>query len=307
MSYLKEEIKAGAIVLAALAIVAAFVILIGGKSFRKDFDVYYVRLMDTTGLEAGSNVRLGGIRVGEVADITLPGPDKEPAVLRLNLKKNTPLYKGVVATVSQVGMVGETFLMLEVQNTTSEKLKPGAFIDSKEAVQMRDVMAKMNDLSVSFDKLIADLHLYFNEKNLKEMEALLKNSNTAILSVSADMKAVSEEIFKVGEKIHALLDETESLVKSNKSGVGDIVKSANEDLKRAAGMLDAVGKAASALEKTSGNVDRALVGKSRGVDAVMKSIKLATDDLHELLQEIKHKPYGVIYRTAPGEREETGR
>ena len=62
---MKEEIKAGIIIVASFLILTALVILIGGSNLFEKFDVYYVKVMNTSGLETGAQVKLGGVRVGQ--------------------------------------------------------------------------------------------------------------------------------------------------------------------------------------------------------------------------------------------------
>jgi phospholipid/cholesterol/gamma-HCH transport system substrate-binding protein len=66
---LKDEIKAGIIILTSIVILSVFVILIGGSQFLEKYDTYTVRVMNAAGLETGAQVKLGGVRVGRVLNI----------------------------------------------------------------------------------------------------------------------------------------------------------------------------------------------------------------------------------------------
>jgi phospholipid/cholesterol/gamma-HCH transport system substrate-binding protein len=73
----KEEIKAGIIIVASLVILSIFVILIGGSQFMNKYDKYYVRVLNAAGLETGAQVKLGGVRVGRVLSVREPdGPGR---------------------------------------------------------------------------------------------------------------------------------------------------------------------------------------------------------------------------------------
>ena len=65
LAYLKEEIKAGIIIISSLIILSGFTILISGSQLFEKFDVYYIKVMNAAGIESGSQVKLGGVRVGE--------------------------------------------------------------------------------------------------------------------------------------------------------------------------------------------------------------------------------------------------
>ena len=66
MASLKEEIKAGLIILISLILLSGFIILVGGSQFFEKLDIYYVKVMDAAGLEVGAQVKLGGVRIGRV-------------------------------------------------------------------------------------------------------------------------------------------------------------------------------------------------------------------------------------------------
>src|SRR5512143_4287478 len=110
MAHLRDEIKAGIIVITSLVILSLFIILIGRREFFEAFDVYYLRIMNAAGLDAGAEVRLAGVRVGRVLDITAPASAGEPVTVKIGIKKGTPLYTGTKALITQIGFVGDIYL-----------------------------------------------------------------------------------------------------------------------------------------------------------------------------------------------------
>src|SRR5512141_1715455 len=108
---MKEEIKAGITIAVSLVVLSIFVILIGGSQFIDKQDRYYVRVMNAAGLEAGSQVRLGGGRVGRVLSISEPAGPGKPVVIAIGVKQGTPVYQGTRALVTQIGFVGDIYLL----------------------------------------------------------------------------------------------------------------------------------------------------------------------------------------------------
>ncbi len=51
---MKDEIKAGIIIVSSIAILSVFIILIGGSQFLDKFDTYSVKVMNAAGLEPGA-------------------------------------------------------------------------------------------------------------------------------------------------------------------------------------------------------------------------------------------------------------
>ncbi|HTR44106.1 MAG TPA: MlaD family protein, partial [Thermodesulfovibrionales bacterium] len=117
--YLKDEIKAGVIIVSSLVILSVFVILIGGSSFFEKSDIYYTKVMNAAGLEKGAEVKLGGVRVGRVSEIREPEGPGKPVTVEMAMKKGTALYKGTKALITQIGFVGDTYLLLTIDHTTA--------------------------------------------------------------------------------------------------------------------------------------------------------------------------------------------
>lgn len=298
---MKEEIKAGIIIIASLMILSGFIVLIGGSQLFDKFDVYYIQVMNASGLEIGAQVRLGGVRVGRVLDIKAPDKPGEPVSVEIGIKRGTVLYKGTKALISQVGFVGDIYLLLAVDNTTNEKIKAGDIIPSEEKVQFDVLMAKINGLSQSVDTLIKDIDKLFNEKNIRGIESLIGNTNNAIVSGSTSMDKVASSLKATTDKLERVLSEIEDIVKVNKGEVSQLIKKAREDIDKAGEMIRSIESTAKSVDRTSKSVDRVIDLQSRNIENLINTMTNTTEELQELLQEIKHKPWSIIYKEKRGE------
>ena len=298
---MKEEIKAGIIIIASLMILSGFIVLIGGSQLFEKYDVYYIQVMNASGLETGAQVRLGGVRVGRVLDIKAPDKPGEPVSVEIGIKRGTVLYKGTKALISQVGFVGDIYLLLAVDNTTNEKIKAGDIIPSEEKVQFDVLMAKINGLSQSVDALIKDIDKLFNEKNIKGIESLIGNTNNAIVSGSTSLDKVTSSLKATTDKLEMVLSEIEDIVKVNKGEVSQLIKKAREDIDKAGEMIKSIESTAKSVDRTSKSVDRVIDLQSRNIENLINTMTNTTEELQELLQEIKHKPWGIIYKEKRGE------
>ncbi len=291
---MKEEFKAGIIVVSAIAILSIFIILIGGGQLFEKFDVYYIKVMNAAGLETGAQVRLGGVKVGRILNVKPPVSPGEPVTIEIGLKKGTVLYKGTKAYITQIGFVGDIYLLLSVKDTTNEIIKVGSVIPSEEHMQMDILMAKLNNLSSSVDKLINDVDKVFSEKNVKGIENIIGNTNRAIVSSSESIDKVTSGLKNTTERLEKVLNEIEGLLKENKSDVAQLIKKARENIEKAGDMIKSI-------EKTSKSVDKAVVHQSKNIDQLINSMTKTTEELQEVLQEIKTKPWSLIYKEGKGE------
>lgn len=282
---LREEFKAGLLIVVALSILTVSVVLVGGSRLFEKFDIYTVKVTNAAGLETGAQVRLGGVRVGRVLDIREPAGPGDTITIELGLKQGTKLYKGTKAFITQIGFVGDIYLLLAVNETRNELIPVGSRIPSEDPVEFNLIMAKVDAIAVSVDTLVKNLNKVLSDKNIKEMESLFENVNKLSVTVTATMT-----------NLQTVLVEVEGLVKDNKGEIAQLIKQAHTDLKKAEELLQS-------LNKTVKSVDRTVNVQSQNLDALLRSMNRTTEDLQDVLQELKNKPWSIIYKQDGGKEE----
>lgn len=298
---MKEEVKAGIIVVSSLIILSGFIILIGGTQFFEKFDDYYIKVMNASGIESGAQVKLGGVRVGRVLSIKPPTKPGEPVTIQIGVRKGTILYKGTEASIAQIGFVGDTYLLLSVNKTTNERMRVGDTIPSEEKVDFDVLMSRINAISGSVDSLIKDVDKLFSEKNVKGIETLIGNTNEAIVSGSSNLDKVASSLKKTTDKLELVLNEIEGVVRDNKGDVSQLVKKAREDIEKAGDMIKSMEMTAKSVEKTSKSAERAIDLRSQNLEVLLDTMTRTTEDVQELFQEIKNKPWSIMYKEKKGE------
>ena len=298
---MKEEIKAGTIVVVSLLVLSAFIIFIGGGRLFDNYDTYHVHVMNAGGLEVGAQVRLGGVRIGRILSIDPPAGPGKPVTIDVGIKKGTVLYKGTQAMITQLGFVGDIYLLLTVQNTTDERIHVGDVIPSKEQVQFDVLMSKLEQISDSVNNLIKDVNKVFSQKNIDGIGLLVENTNKAIVSGSASIDQIAESLKSTTEKLNIVLNEVEGILKENKEEVSQLLKKAREDLEKAGDMIKSLESTAKSIEHTSKSADEAINLQSQNLDNLLNTLNRTTEDLQELFQEIKQKPWSIIHKERKGE------
>lgn len=298
---MKEEIKAGIIIVASLLIMSLFVVLIGGGQFLNKYDKYYVRVQNAAGLETGAQVKLGGVRVGRVMSIREPDGPGKPVTIEIGVRQGTPVYKGTKALITQIGFVGDIYLLLTVDQTTNERIKIGENIPSDATVEFTMMMAKMNTLAESVDGLVKDVDKLFSSRNVQKIENLIVDTNKAIVSGSASLEKVATGLKSASAKLELVLNELEGLIKSNKGEVSELIRKAREDLEKAGEMIRSLEDTSRSVGKTSNSIDKAVVHQSQNLDVLLTTMIRTTEELQELLVEIKNKPWSIIYKEGKGE------
>jgi ABC-type transporter Mla subunit MlaD len=299
--YMKEEIKAGVIIVASLVILGVFVVLIGGSRFFEKSDLYYTKVMNAAGLEKGAQVRLGGVRVGRVSDIRGPEGPGKPVTIEISIKKGTLLYKGTKALITQIGFVGDIYLLLTLDHTTAGRIRVGEEIPSEARTDFGMIMTRLDELSHTVDVLIKDVDRLFNEKNVREIDRLLVNTNRAVVSVSSNVEQVASSLRATTDKIESVLNQVEEIVKTNKGEVSELIQSARKDLDKAGDTITHIEETAKKIDAASGSAGKAIDEQSQNLDNLIYTMTKTTEDLRGVIQELGRKPWSLFYKEKKGE------
>jgi phospholipid/cholesterol/gamma-HCH transport system substrate-binding protein len=132
-------------ILGALVLVAAFAFLVFAynKAGQRSFSGYPLtaRFSSIDGLQTGGDVRIGGVKVGQVTDITID-PESYLAMVKLTVSPEIKLPVDSVASISTEGLLGGKYVGLE-PGVSDTMLKPGALITHTEAsVSLENLIGK---------------------------------------------------------------------------------------------------------------------------------------------------------------------
>jgi phospholipid/cholesterol/gamma-HCH transport system substrate-binding protein len=99
----REEIKAGAVVVVAVALFLTALVFVGGVNLLRKPKVTYVTYFKFAGgLEAGSFVRFGGMKAGMVQEARLDKDDPTRIRISLSLDPDTPVRTTSKARISSL-------------------------------------------------------------------------------------------------------------------------------------------------------------------------------------------------------------
>jgi phospholipid/cholesterol/gamma-HCH transport system substrate-binding protein len=129
------EVKVGILILVALALLAGFIVVMGGLSFQPTYRVN-VDFTNPGGLKAGAPVRLAGVRVGKVTSIDFRGGEPQAianntlirVVAELENQYQPSIHQDSKWFVSTQGVLGEFYLAVDPGSADSPPLQDGAAV-----------------------------------------------------------------------------------------------------------------------------------------------------------------------------------
>jgi phospholipid/cholesterol/gamma-HCH transport system substrate-binding protein len=148
------EVKVGALILVSLAILGAFILVMGGITFEKTYTVY-VDFDNPGGLQSGAAVRMAGLKVGSVGELAFLGGKIDPVTGRRTLvrvKANVEAkYKDAIREdadfyVTTQGVLGEQFLAIDPGSPEKAILKEGTVVKGIDPPRLDLFLAKAYEL-----------------------------------------------------------------------------------------------------------------------------------------------------------------
>jgi phospholipid/cholesterol/gamma-HCH transport system substrate-binding protein len=149
--------RLGAFIVATLAILVVGVFIIGGKQYLFS-STYQLKTQfdNVVGLDAGADVRVGGVHSGTVRNIVLPHKPGEKVTVIMDLGKSTHeiIKQDSVATIETEGLLGNQFLAISFGSGGSDDVRDGDLIKSQPPLEMADLFQKTSDILDSSQRAI---------------------------------------------------------------------------------------------------------------------------------------------------------
>jgi len=149
--------RLGAFIIFSLAILVAGIFVIGGKQYLFSSTYQLKSQFDNVeGLDAGADVRLGGVHSGTVHNIVLPHKPGEKVTVVMDLSESTHeiIKKDSVVTIETEGLLGNQYLAISFGSAKSSNVQDGDTLASQAPLEMSDLLAKTSDILDSSQQAI---------------------------------------------------------------------------------------------------------------------------------------------------------
>jgi phospholipid/cholesterol/gamma-HCH transport system substrate-binding protein len=149
--------RLGAFIVLTLAILAAGVFIIGSKQYLFS-STYQLKAQfdNVVGLDAGADVRVGGVHSGTVSSIVLPHKPGEKVTVVMELGKATHeiIKQDSVATIETEGLLGNQYLAISFGSAGKADVRDGDTIASEPALEISDLLQKTSGILDSSQQAI---------------------------------------------------------------------------------------------------------------------------------------------------------
>jgi phospholipid/cholesterol/gamma-HCH transport system substrate-binding protein len=315
MNNLQQTARVGLFFLLGLALIwVTFETLSGGKVF-KDKGYELVAGFETLkSLKPGDEVRMAGVKIGEVHLTRLAGRRAE-AILRID--SAVKIKADATATIAMQGLIGTNSISIDLGSPSAKDLPPGAEIHTQESADLNTVMTQIGDLGKKLEASLGSLGTAFSGDGkspglVQKLDTLITENREKVGATMSNLQQITDKVNK-GEgtlgkiindpKLHDELVATiadiktsaeqaktfmanaQSIidqVKQGKGAVGALVfdQKAGDDIKTSIANLRAV---SDKLAKGEGTLGKLLNDDSmlRDAQAIMKKADRALDGLDD--------------------------
>jgi phospholipid/cholesterol/gamma-HCH transport system substrate-binding protein len=206
-----QNVRLGLFIVIGLAVLAAVVLMIGGKqSLWQSTYTVKAEFANAGGLNESADVRVGGIREGSVQHIQLPQDPKGKVTVVMILGDDT---KSIVrldstAAIKSEGLLGDKYVEISFGTRDGAKLKGGEVLKSVPPIDFSDVIAKTDGILDSAQRAVDQVDVAVG--NISEITAKVNGGKGTIGALLNDRTMYTQAT----ESVTAMHDDLDAL-KSN--------------------------------------------------------------------------------------------
>jgi phospholipid/cholesterol/gamma-HCH transport system substrate-binding protein len=190
-------------------------ILIGFFTARRLFeqkDYYYVAYQDisVSGLEVGSPVKFLGINVGSISEIYIDPRDVNTIIVRLALRRDTPVKTDAVADIVAMGITG--LKTIEIRGGTQEApfLVEDQFITAGTSLT-EDITGKAEVIAFKVEQVLNNLQEFTEPENMGKFSEAVEGITVLSDNASSAFRVLGELIVENREDIRGTLATTREM------------------------------------------------------------------------------------------------
>lgn len=300
------EAKVGAFVIGSFAILAFTVIYLANAQFNGDTVPYQTYLRYAGGLEPGASVLFGGINVGKVTSVLPSTADPTKIEILMSVKQGTPLNQASVAKLGMTSVMSAASLSITTGSNDVKRLPPGSSIPSQEVASLDEIAGKMSTVADSANDFIVQTRGEL-EGISGDARSLLANLNTvtgpptqrkvqtALDHLNSLLATEAPKIDRLSDHLITLSQDADQTVQNVNGTVSDVREPVRKDL------IDLQNTLHQAKQLLA---DMQVVVRANDykIDDTVENLRVATENLDQLTDSLKQRPWSLIRIKQPKER-----
>jgi phospholipid/cholesterol/gamma-HCH transport system substrate-binding protein len=301
------EAKVGAFVLGCLAMLAFTIVYLLNAQLSGGTVPYRTYLRYAGGLEPGAPVLFGGINVGKVKAVRPATTDPTKIEILLDVKDGTPLNEKSVAKLGLVSVMSGSALSITTGSNEAKRLPPGSSIPSQEAASLDEIAGKMAGVADNANELItqvrgelqgvtsdahtllANLNSVTGKPNQQRIQAVLDNVNGMLATERPKIDRLTDQLNTVTQHADATIQNVNGTVTDTREPIRKDLTELQTTLQQAKALLT--------------DMQVMVRANDYKIDDTVENLRVATDNLDQLTDSLKQRPWSLIRVKQPKDRE----
>lgn len=222
----KTETLVGLFILAALGVFIYMGFQIGAFRFdRMHYNKYTMYFEDVSGLSRKAEVKIAGVKVGWVEEISLVREDQMQAEAKVMVLKDYHLYHDAHAIVRQEGLLGPKYLELIPGDPLLSELESGSRLGKPSIApvsvdellhQVQKIAAHVQEVTASFKDAVGGI------EGRKQLQSIFENLDITTQKMASFSQVLNRSlirnednlnrVFEIGDHVARLSSQLESHV-----------------------------------------------------------------------------------------------
>ncbi len=286
---MNTERKVGLFFLIAVVVICLLIMKTGQIDLFQRGETYSLEavLDSASGLNKDSDVRLAGVRIGQVESVRL---ENGRAVAVMSIEKDVQLPVGSRVKVVSKGILGDKYLEILPAESTGKTIQAGTALESEKAVSVDDIMTIVYSVAENLDKITESLRNTVGTKTGEQQIAdIMKN----IERITADLKDITSrnkegftesvdniraftgdlkrEIPVLAEKLDKLSTHLDEVILENRENLKATIENARSGTAKLDTTLDSVDSIAKKIDRGEGTIGK-LINDEETHDNLNKSL-----------------------------------
>jgi len=197
MMKLSHEKRVGIFFVITILLTITVIVIFGKiRPFRGGYH-FLVAFNHVAGLKAGDDVRLAGLRVGEVSSLEETG---EKILVRLWVQERTKIGEDSRITIAQVSVMGGKYVAISPGRTKAKPIAPGEIVKGFDPPVFEDIVSQFGETWDEIKDIIVNLTDSFL-KTSDETRQILKENREPVQKLIASLNETADNLNKIAAKI----------------------------------------------------------------------------------------------------------
>ena len=279
MGKFSAELKVGLLMLTGfLSIVYGSILVTGWSPGQNDTYTLIADFKNASGVSIGAPVQIAGVKVGQVASITLEGSQ---ARVTLSIYQKHLIHIDSTATIASLGILGDKYVKIEPGTITLPTLPQGAKIGRiKEGGNLDSIIENFGGILDDLKSVSSSLrNAIGDEKGRSRLEAIVQNLAKASADIERITATIGSEIEVITQNFSTFSRDLTAITSENR-----------EDIRKTIGSFAAFSQD---LQRLAADNRQALTNTLHNLDvfsaALAKDGPSITGDLRQVLSQNKDR------------------